>query len=426
MLSSQKRFPASCFCLLALSLLPFFSRATSILIPMDDQQKDHLKSYGIAFWVLKNEQEVDWLLNYRGGSFMMKYAQKLENECKVRGVSYEVLPDAKVSAIIAEVTDPSVNMDVVKLEKAPKIAVYSPKSKMPWDDAVTLVLKYAEIPYDVIYDEEVIHGDLPKYDWLHLHHEDFTGQYSKFYQPFRSAAWYIEDVDTQEAMAKKLGFKKVSQMKLAVAEHIRDFCAGGGFLFAMCCGTDTFDIALAAAHTDICESMFDGDAADPDAQSKLDYTQTFAFQNFVLDQNPMSHQFSDIDVTRTRQVDRTHDFFTLFDFSAKWDVVPSMLTQDHDKVIKGFMGLTTAFKESLIKPNVTIMGEMKTANEARYIHGEYGKGQWTFYGGHDPEDYQHQVGDPPTDLSLHPNSPGYRLILNNVLFPAAKKKKQKT
>ncbi|OCX51746.1 asparagine synthetase B [Mucilaginibacter sp. PPCGB 2223] len=409
-----------------LLLFAFVARATSILIPMDDQQKDHLKSYGIAFWTLKNDQEVDWLLNYRGGSFMMKYDQKLENECKVRGVSYEVLPDAKVSAIIAEITDPSVNMDVVKLEKAPKIAVYSPKSKLPWDDAVTLVLKYAEIPYDVIYDEEVIHGDLPKYDWLHLHHEDFTGQYSKFYQPFRSAAWYIEDVDTQEAMAKKLGFKKVSQMKLAVAQHIRDFCAGGGFLFAMCCGTDTFDISLAAAHTDICESMFDGDAADPEAQSKLDYTQTFAFQNFVLDQNPLSHQFSDIDVTRTRQVDRPHDFFTLFDFSAKWDVVPSMLTQDHDKVIKGFMGLTTAFKENLIKPNVTIMGEMKTANEARYIHGEYGKGQWTFYGGHDPEDYQHQVGDPPTDLSLHPNSPGYRLILNNVLFPAAKKKKQKT
>jgi len=410
----------------ALLLISFFSKAASILIPMDDQQKDHLKSYGIAFWTLKNNEEVDWLLNYRGGSFMMKYDARLENECKVRGVSYEVLPDAKVNAIIAEVTDPSVNMDLVKLEKAPKMAVYSPKSKLPWDDAVTLVLKYAEIPYDVIYDEEVIRGDLPKYDWLHLHHEDFTGQYSKFYQPFRSAPWYIEDVESQEAMAHKLGFKKVSQMKLAVAQHIQEFCAGGGFLFAMCCGTDTFDIALAAAHTDICESMFDGDAADPYAQSKLDYTQTFAFQNFVLDQNPMSHQFSDIDVTRTRQVDRTHDFFTLFDFSAKWDVVPSMLTQDHDKVIKGFMGLTTAFKESLIKPGVTIMGEMKTANEARYIHGEYGKGQWTFYGGHDPEDYQHQIGDPPTDLKLHPNSPGYRLILNNVLFPAAKKKKQKT
>jgi hypothetical protein len=402
------------------------ARAASILIPMDEEQKDHLKSYGIAYWILKNGEEVDWLLNYRGGSFMLKYNQAVENECKVRGVSYEVLPDAKVNEIIAQVSDPSVNMDLVKLEKAPKMAVYSPKNKLPWDDAVTMVLKYAEIPYDVVYDEEVIRGDLPKYDWLHLHHEDFTGQYSKFYGSFRYAQWYNDDVKIQEATAHKLGFKKVSQMKLAVAERIRDFCSGGGFLFAMCSGTDTFDIALAAANTDICESMFDGDAADPDAQSKLDFTQTFAFQNFTLDMNPMSHQFSNIDVTSTRQVERERDFFTLFDFSAKWDVVPSMLTQNHDKVIKGFMGLTTAFNEKLLKPGVTIMGEMKTGNEARYIHGEYGKGQWTFYGGHDPEDYQHVVGDPPTDLKLHPNSPGYRLILNNVLFPAAKKKKQKT
>jgi len=412
--------------ILAFLLLPFLGGAASILIPMDEEQKDHLKSYGIAFWTLKNGEEVDWLLNYRGGSFMLKYNQVVENECKIRGVSYEVLPDAKVNEIITEVSDPSVNMDVVKLEKAPKIAVYTPKNKLPWDDAVTLVLKYAEIPYDVVYDEEVIRGDLPKYDWLHLHHEDFTGQYSKFYGSFRYAQWYNDDQKFQEATAHKLGFKKVSQMKLAVAEKIRDFCSGGGFLFAMCSGTDTFDIALAAQNTDICESMFDGDAADPDAQSKLDYSQTFAFKNFNLDMNPMSHQFSNIDVTSTRQVERDKDFFTLFDFSAKWDVVPSMLTQNHEKVIKGFMGLTTAFNEKLIKPGVTIMGEMKTAGEARYIHGEYGKGQWTFYGGHDPEDYQHVVGDPPTDLKLHPNSPGYRLILNNVLFPAAKKKKQKT
>jgi hypothetical protein len=408
-----------------LLFLPLLTRAASILIPMDDEQKDHLKSYGIAFWTLKNGETVDWLLNYRGGSFMMKYDKKLEDECKVRGVSYQVLPDAKVSEIINEVSDPSVNMDIVKLEKAPKMAVYSPKNKLPWDDAVTLVLKYAEIPYDVIYDEEVIRGDLPKYDWLHMHHEDFTGQFSKFYA-YRYTQWYIDDVKGQQAMATKLGFKKVSQMKLAVAQHIRDFCAGGGFLFAMCSGTDTFDIALAASNTDIVESMFDGDPADPDAQSKLDFTQTFAFQNFTLDQNPTSHQFSNIDVTPVRQVERSRDFFTLFDFSAKWDVVPSMLTQDHDKVIKGFMGLTTAYNKSKLKSGVTIMGEMKTANEARYIHGEFGKGQWTFYGGHDPEDYQHAVGDPPTDLKLHPNSPGYRLILNNVLFPAAKKKKQKT
>jgi hypothetical protein len=410
----------------AIFILPHLSKAASILIPMDDEQKDHLKSYGIAFWTLKNGETVDWLLNYRGGSFMMKYDQKLEEECKVRGVSYQVIADAKANEILTEVSDPSANMDIVKLEKAPKMAVYSPKNKLPWDDAVTLVLKYAEIPYDVIYDEEVIRGDLPKYDWLHMHHEDFTGQFSKFYGAYRYAQWYIDDVKGQQAMATKLGFKKVSQMKLAVVQHIRDFCAGGGFLFAMCSGTDTFDIALAASTTDICEAMFDGDPADPDAQQKLDFTQTFAFQNFTLDENPTSHTFSNIDVTQVRQVDRTRDFFNLFDFSAKWDVVPSMLTQDHDKVIKGFMGLTTAYNKSKLKPGVTIMGEMKTANEARYIHGEFGKGQWTFYGGHDPEDYQHAVGDPPTDLKLHPNSPGYRLILNNVLFPAAKKKKQKT
>ncbi|OOQ58374.1 asparagine synthetase B [Mucilaginibacter pedocola] len=422
----NKYFSPFTFLLLALSLLPFLTRASSILIPMDEEQKDHLKSYGIAFWVLKNQQEVDWLLNYRGGSFLVNYDKKIEDECKIRGVSYEVIANAAATQIITEVSDPSVNMDLVKLQKAPKMAVYSPKSKLPWDDAVTLVLKYAEIPYDVLYDEEVIKGDLPKYDWLHLHHEDFTGQFSKFYASYRYAQWYNDDVKAQNTMARKLGFQKVSQMKLAVVEHIRDFCAGGGFLFAMCSGTDTFDIALSASNTDICGPMFDGDAVDPVAQSKLDFTQTFAFQNFQLDMNPESHQFSNIDVTPTRQVDRTKDFFTLFDFSAKWDVVPSMLTQNHDKVIKGFMGLTTAYNKNRLKPGVTIMGEMKTANEARYIHGDFGKGQWTFYGGHDPEDYQHAVGDPPTDLKLHPNSPGYRLILNNVLFPAANKKKQKT
>lgn len=414
------------FLLLALSFLPLLSRAASILIPMDEAQKDHLKSYGIAFWVLKNDVEVDWLLNYRGGSFIINYSKTIEDECNVRGVSYEVVPDVKANAIITEVGDPSANMDMVKLMKVPRMAVYSPKTKMPWDDAVTLVLKYAEIPFDVVYDEEVLAGNLPKYDWLHMHHEDFTGQYSKFYANFYNEAWYINDKKEQEAMAKKLGFKKVSKMKLAVAQKIRDFTSGGGFLFAMCSGTDTFDIALAAANTDICESMFDGDPADRDAESKLDFSQTFAFQNFSLDANPLSHQFSDIDVTQVRQVDKTKDFFTLFDFSAKWDVVPSMLTQNHDKVIKGFLGLTTAYNKNKLKPGVVIMGEMTTNNEARYIHGDYGKGQWTFYSGHDPEDYQHAVSDPPTDLKLHPNSPGYRLILNNVLFPAAHKKKQKT
>lgn len=409
-------------------LLTAMCRAASILIPMDEEQKNHLKAYGISYWALKNGLETDWLLNYRGGSFLMKYTQTMESECKIRGVSYEVLADGKVNMILNEISDPSVNMEMVKLEKAPKIAVYSPKNKLPWDDAVTMVLTYAEIPYDILYDDEVLKGELPKYDWLHLHHEDFTGQYNRFYSAFRNAGWYIEDVKLQEARAKKNGFSKVSDMKLEVARSIRNFCSGGGFMFAMCSGPETIDIALAANGTDIAERVFDGDAADPKAQSKLDFNQTFAFQNFKLDMNPANNEFSNIDATMTRSqvLNRTNDFFTLFDFSAKWDIVPAMLTQNHDKVVMGFMGQTTAFRKAVIKPNVLVMGETKASDEARYIHGEFGKGQWTFYGGHDPEDYQHMVGDPPTDLNLHPNSPGYRLILNNVLFPAAKKKKQKT
>lgn len=395
---------------------------------MDEEQKNHLKAYGITFWALKNGMESEWLLNYRGGSFLMKYSEKLESECKIRGVSYEVLSDGKVNIILNEISDPSVNMDLVKLEKAPTIAVYSPKNKLPWDDAVTMVLSYAEIPYDIIYDDEVLKGSLPKYDWLHLHHEDFTGQYNRFWTAFRNASWYLDDVKLQEATAKRNGFKKVSEMKLEVAKNIRNFCAGGGFLFAMCSGPETIDIALAANGVDIVDRVFDGDPADANAQSKLDFNQTFAFQNFNLDLNPGSNEFSTIDATPTRSktLNKTNDFFTLFDFSAKWDIVPSMLTQNHDKVIKGFMGQTTAFRRNIIKPNVLVMGETKASAEARYLHGELGQGQWTFYGGHDPEDYQHIVGDPPTDLNLHPNSPGYRLILNNVLFPAAKKKKQKT
>lgn len=415
---------------LTLLILLFVSvcRAASILIPMDEEQKNHLKAYGITYWALKNDLETDWLLNYRGGSFLMKYSQIMESECKIRGVSYQVIADAKVTVILNEINDPSVNMDMVKLEKEPKIAVYSPKNKLPWDDAVTMVLTYAEIPYDILYDDEVLKGDLPKYDWLHLHHEDFTGQYNRFWSAFRNASWYIEDVKLQEATAKKNGFKKVSEMKLEVARTIRNFCTGGGFMFAMCSGPETIDIALAANGTDIAERVFDGDAADPKAQSKLDFNQTLAFQNFSLDLNPSNNEFSNIDATpiRSPSLNRTNDFFTLFDFSAKWDIVPTMLTQNHDKVVKGFMGQTTAFRKNVIKPNVLVMGETKANDEARYIHGEFGKGQWTFYGGHDPEDYQHMVGDPPTDLNLHPNSAGYRLILNNVLFPAAKKKKQKT
>jgi hypothetical protein len=408
-------------------LLPIISGAASILIPMDEAQKDHLKSYGLAYWILKKEQSVDWLLNYRGGSFMTKYAKPIEDECKLRGVSYEVVADGTVTQILRQISDPSVNMNVVKLEKAPKIAVYSPKVGLqPQDDAVILVLRYAEIPFDIIYDEEIMKGDLPKYDWLHLHHEDFTGQYSKNFRRYASQLKYLEDKQIQEMTAKKFGFTKVSKLKLAVAKRIRDYCAGGGFLFAMCSGADSFDIALAAANTDICDMPFDGDPPDPMAQSKLDFSQTLAFQNFTVDVSPYSHQFSDIDVGHTRRVAMPDDFFTLFDFSAKWDIVPCMLVQDHDRVIKGFRGLATAFNKDKLKPGVTVLGELRSANEARYIHGEYGKGQWTFYGGHDPEQYQPSPNGPPTDLSLHPNSPGYRLILNNVLFPAARRQKQKT
>lgn len=397
-----------------------------ILIPMDDTQKNHLKAYGIAYWVLQGGIEINWLLNYRGGSFMFIQSPKFESELNIRGVSYTVISEGQSAQIVNEILDPQANQDVVKLEKPPKMCVYSPKDKRPWDDAVTLALTYAEIPYDVIYDEEILQGKLHLYDWMHLHHEDFTGQYGKFYAMYRNATWYQEQQRSMEAMAKKNGFQKVSQMKLAVAKSIKEFVAGGGFLFTMCSGTDTYDMALAAEGLDICESMYDGDGTTPDYNNKLDYSKTFAFRDFKLSTNPLEYRYSNIDVTTTRRVKRDEDFFTLFDFSAKWDPVPTMLCQDHEQVIKAFMGQTTAFNEAYIKPDVLIMGENKAAGEAKYIHGDFGKGTWTFYAGHDPEDYQHMVGDPPTDLALHPNSPGYRLILNNVLFPAAKKKKQKT
>jgi hypothetical protein len=412
------------FCFLV--LLAHHSLAAYILIPMDQSQKNHLKAYGIAYWVLNNQLEVQWLLNYRGGSFMIKQVADIEKECVIRGVSFSVIADGQAAAILDEIAQPSANMDIVKLEKPPKMAVYSPKDKLPWDDAVTLVLTYAEIPYEVIYDEEVMTGKLPLYDWLHMHHEDFTGQYGKFYSMYHTAPWYQEQVRTDETMAKKLGFDKVSQMKLAVATKIKEFTAGGGFLFSMCSGTDSYDISLAAAGLDICESMYDGDGSTPNYNDKLNYDGTFAFKGFKLTTNPMEYEFSNIDMTTVRRVPRNEDVFTLFEFSAKWDPVPTMLCQNHEQVIKGFMGQTTSFNSDYIKPGVLIMGENKAANEAKYIHGEIGKGTWTFFGGHDPEDYQHLVGDPVTDLSLHPNSPGYRLILNNVLFPAAKKKKQKT
>lgn len=409
-----------------LSFIGFKSFSAQILIPMDEAQKNHLKAYGITYWVLQKGVEVNWLLNYRGGSFMFLQNAVFEAELNIRGVSFNVISEGQANQIVTEILDPQANMDVMRLEKPPKMCVYSPKDKRPWDDAVTLALTYAEIPYEIIYDEEIITGKLSLYDWLHLHHEDFSGQYGKFYAAYRSATWYQEQQRSMEAMATKLGYKKVSQLKLGVAKSIKEFVSGGGFLFTMCSGTDTYDISLSAEGLDICEHMYDGDGSTPGYNSKLDYARCFAFENFTLSTNPMEYRFSNIDVTTTRRVNRDEDVFTLFDFSAKWDPVPTMLCQNHVQVIKAFMGQTTAFNKKFIKPEILIMGENKAAGEAKYIHGDFGKGTWTFYGGHDPEDYQHMVGDPPTDLNLHPNSPGYRLILNNVLFPAAKKKKQKT
>lgn len=400
--------------------------ASFILIPMDEVQTNHLKAYGIAYWVLSKNTPVDWLLNYRGGSFAFPYSKDYEKECLIRNVKFETIADAAMSKTLEDIANPEVNMDAVRLEKPPRVAVYSPKANNPWDDAVTLVLTYAEIPYKVIYDEEILDDELHLYDWLHLHHEDFTGQYGKFWSAYQNADWYKKQVQDYESRAKALGFSKVSQEKLAVAKKIRDFVMGGGYMFAMCSATDSYDIALAAEGIDICPAQFDGDAMDPNAQNKIDYNKGFAFYNYQISTNPYEYEFSTIDVPGIRPIAATIDFFSLFDFSAKWDQIPAMLTQNHEKIVKGFMGQTTAFKKSVIKPEVLIMGENKSLNEAKYIHGIYGKGTWTFYGGHDPEDYQHRVGDPPTDLNLHPNSPGYRLILNNILFPAAKKKPQKT
>lgn len=406
-----------------------YVQGSFILLPMDEtSQQNHLKAYGITYWVLKQELNVSWLLNYRGGSFLLPDTEKIRKECQIRGVSYELLTDAQANAILEEISSPSQNMETVILEKAPKIAVYTPKGKNPWDDAVTMVLTYAEIPFDEIYDEEILNDALLLYEWLHLHHEDFTGQYGKFFGAYRNAPWYIQQKKEAEELAKKLGYSKVSEQKLAVALKIRDYVLGGGFMFAMCSATDSFDIALAAEGIDICESMFDGDPSEPDYQSKIDYSKTFAFKDFILERNPVVYEFSDIDTTqdRVKAFPMEKDYFTLMDFSAKWDPIPTMLCQNHTQLIKGFYGQTTAFASDKVKSNVLILGEMKINGEARYIHGTRGKGMFTFYGGHDPEDYQHRVGDAPTVLDLHPNSPGYRLILNNVLFPAARKKPQKT
>jgi hypothetical protein len=413
--------------LLGLILTFRVAEANYIFIPMDEKQTNHLKAYGIAYWILKMDDQVDWLLNYRGGSFMCKYHARIQNELVVRGVGYEIISDAQANSIISEIASPASNSDIMKLEKYPKIAVYSPKSKQPWDDAVTLVLTYAEIPYDVIFDNEVLDGLLPKYDWLHLHHEDFTGQYGKFFAQYQNMPWYIEQQREAEGIARKYGFYKVSQTKLAVAKRIKEFVGGGGFLFAMCSATDTYDIALSAEGVDICERMYDGDPADPNAQSKLNFNNTLAFKDFTLTKDPYQYEFSDIDNNiAERGLRQDNDYFSVFEFSAKWDPIPTMLTQNHTRVIRGFYGQTTGFKRHLIKSDVVVMGETASIKEVKYLHGILGKGFYTFYAGHDPEDYQHTVGEEPTDLNLHPNSPGFRLILNNILFPAAKKKKQKT
>ncbi len=399
--------------------------SAEILIPMDITQSNHLKAYGMAFYALQQQLTVKWLLNYRGGSFLINDSAGITGACNIRGVRYESIGSDVVGAILLEIQ--SANMEAVVLEKEPAIAVYIPPNALPWDDAVALALDYAEIKYDRIWDEEVLQGKLNDYDWLHLHHEDFTGQYGKFFGSYRSTSWYQNDVRTSEAMAAKLGFAKVWQLKHAVAEKIRDYVVNGGFLFAMCGAIDTIDIALAAGDTDICEAEFDGDGIDPNYQSKLDFSRTFAFENFNLKPNPYEYEFSDLDASdyiRLRGAEA--DFFQLFDFSAKYDPVPTMLTQCHTNVINGFLGQTTSIFKDKIKKSVIIMAEAPGQTDAKYLHGNLGKGTFTFFGGHDPEDYQHRIGDPETILELYKNSPGYRLILNNVLFPAAEKKQLKT
>jgi hypothetical protein len=413
--------------ILGLLVLASTVGAQSLLIPMDLEQANHLKAYGVAFWVLEQGVNVEWLLNYRGGSFLIPATSALERVCRLRGVTCQTVSAGDVAS--AYNTIEANNMERVLLEKAPKVAVYVPPNFQPWDDAVTLALEYAEIPYEKVFDEEVLAGKLSQYDWLHLHHEDFTGQYGKFYALYRGAKWYLEQQALYEEIAHKLGYKTVQDEKKAVARTIADYVNQGGFLFAMCSACDSYDIALAAQGVDICAAPFDGTSVDPDAQRKLDYDKAFAFQNFTLISDPLIYEFSDIDTTpRTGTSPRGDllDYFTLFEFSAKYDPVPTMLTQDHTSVVKGFMGQTTAFKKSLIKKTIIIMGEVEGADEVKYLHGDFGKGTFTFYGGHDPEDYRHEIGDPPTQLELYPNSPGYRLILNNILFPAAKKKEQKT
>jgi hypothetical protein len=408
-----------------LSSYPLMAQVT--LIPMDETQTDHLKAYGIAYQALKMGQNVEWLLNYRGGSFVFDTNEELKSLCLIRGVYFEEISSADLADIYRTID--AENMERVLLEKAPAIAIYTPSNVEPWDDAVTLALTYAEIEYDMVWDEDVLSGALEDYDWIHLHHEDFTGQYGKFYGSFHDQLWYKQEVEANEAMAHKLGYQKVSEMKRDVALALKEYIRRGGFLFAMCSACETLDIALAADGVDIVPAEFDGDPVDPDAQERLDYSKCLAFENFTLTFDPLLYRHSNIDTYPDRLARFTglnDDYFYLFEFSAKLDPVPTMLVQDHVGMIKGFMGQTTAFRKSLLKKYVTVLGEVEGYDEVRYIHGNFGRGTFTYLSGHDPEDYQHMVGDPPTDLSLHKNSPGYRLILNNVLFPAAKKKERKT
>lgn len=414
------------FILLVLIFCTKLFAQDKIFIPMDLSQTNHLKSYGITFRALEKGYKADWLLNYRGGSFLIDYSDDVAKECLIEGVYFERISGVSAIKIYSEVQNEDNNMDVIRLEKAPRIAVYVPPGFQPWDDAVTLALEYAKVPYDKIWNDEILNGQLNKYDWLHLHHEDFTGQFGKFYASFSNSQWYIEQQILYEKNAAKNGFKKVSEMMKEVARTIKSYVGNGGFLFAMCSATDSYDIALAAENVDICASIYDGDAADPNAQSRLDFSKTFAFTNFNLEMNPFIYEYSDIDIQPNEIGNMENDYFTLFDFSAKYDPVPTMLTQCHTNVIRGFMGQTTMFRKELIKNSVILLAERQGTNQVKYIHGNYGRGTFTFYGGHDPEDYQHLVGDPPTDLNLYKNSPGYRLILNNILFPAATKKKQKT
>ena len=408
-------------------LMMLSAYSQKVLIPMDLAQSDHLKAYGLTYWALTKNVYTEWLLNYRGGSFICDPEPFLIAECRIRGVSFEQLTQSQAQAIYSEVQSEQTNMDVVRLEKPPRIAVYTPPGSRPWDDAVTMVLDYAEVKYDKVWDEEVLRDKLSDYDWLHLHHEDFTGQYGKFFSNYATAPWYIQQVTLLETTAKKLGFKKVSALKLAIVQKIRSYIEQGGFMFAMCSATDSYDIALSAAGTDICERMFDGDPVHSDYESKIDYSRTFAFENFEIYTDPYRYEYSTIDVDASFRVNNPAvDYFTLFDFSAKYDPVPTMLTQCHANVVKNFLGQTTAFHKDQIKKSVTVLAEREGTDEVKYLHGNIGRGTFTWYGGHDPEDYQHAVGDPPTDISLYKNSPGYRLILNNILFPAAKKKKQKT